>query len=340
MKIAFKRTFEQAKFLDPFNDFKEKVISIEIREDPITGLISRILKFRFKLPESPEIKETFRATSKECPFCQENLDKVTPKFTREIFPEGRITAGESTLLPNAFPYSKYNSVVVLSKEHFIGIDKFTVTMLKNGFRSAQKYIKRILDLDPDVKHYSVNWNYMPPAGGGLIHPHLQIVADVSPTYIQRILYERSKNYYQNNSSILWKDFLSQEKKSNQRYIGTIGSVSFLSAFAPSGMLGEIIAVFEGKNSITDLSEGDLNDFSEGLVKIFRYFGTKNIYSFNLGVYSIRTGQDYLWVNSRIIPRVSLPPLNISDINYFEKLHKEVISTVLPEEMCDEIREYL
>jgi len=175
---------------------------------------------------------------------------------------------------------------------------------------------------------------------GLIHPHLQIVADVSPTYIQKILCERSKNYYKNNSSILWKDLLSQEKKSNQRYIGTIGSVSFLSAFAPSGMLGEIIAVFEGKNSITDLSEGDLNDFSEGLVKIFKYFGTKNIYSFNLGVYSTRTCQDYLWVNSRIIPRVSLPPLNISDINYFEKLHKEVVSTVLPEEMCNEIRGYL
>jgi len=46
------------------------------------------------------------------------------------------------------------------------------------------------------------------------------------------------------------------------------------------------------------------------------------------------------IQARIIPRVSIPPLGISDVNYFEKGHNEVITVVFPEELADEIRTLL
>jgi hypothetical protein len=37
--------------------------------------------------------------------------------------------------------------------------------------------------------------------------------------------------------------------------------------------------------------------------------------------------------------MSLPPWNTSDINYFEKLHGEVICVISPEEWSQEIKPY-
>ena len=48
-------------------------------------------------------------------------------------------------------------------------------------------------------------------------------------------------------------------------------------------------------------------------------------------------KDNFWVQARIMPRVSLPPLGTSDVNYFEKGHNEIISITSPEDFATEIR---
>ena len=340
MKIELKKTFEESKFLDPNNEFRKKTVMIEIREDPITGLISRILGFRFKLPISRDPKEIFTGSDNKCPFCADNINEMTCKFITDFQKPGRIKYKQCFIIPNAFPYSKFNSVVVFSDKHFMGMGDFDEQTLTNAFVAAKEYLGTVLDFEANVRYCSVNWNYMPAAGAGIIHPHLQILVDESPTWLERIIFERSKSYYEENGSNIWKDLLEHEKESNVRYIGAIGPVSFISAFAPSGMMGEIIGVFEGKSFLKELSEEELSSYSKGLIKIFKYFAAKNISGFNLCLYSARGARDYFWVNSRIVPRTTIPPFNVSDINYVEKLHKETVSAVVPEEMCNEVREFL
>jgi len=51
-------------------------------------------------------------------------------------------------------------------------------------------------------------------------------------------------------------------------------------------------------------------------------------------------EEHFCVQARIIPRVSIPPLKISDVNYFEKGHNEVITVIFPEELAAKIKSLL
>ncbi len=123
---------------------------------------------------SPEVLE---ASRKGCPFCPGQVDSMTPKFIPEIAPEGRIRKGRAVSFPNSFPYAQYNWVVVLSDEHFYHLDQFSTEILKDGFTVAQEGIRRVVRREPEFTYSSINWNYLPQSGGGLYHPHLQVVVD-------------------------------------------------------------------------------------------------------------------------------------------------------------------
>jgi hypothetical protein len=47
----------------------------------------------------------------------------------------------------------------------------------------------------------------------------------------------------------------------------------------------------------------------------------------------------LWVQGKIVPRFEINPLGTSDLNYFEKLHNEIICPVVPEQLCKELQPY-
>ncbi len=51
-------------------------------------------------------------------------------------------------------------------------------------------------------------------------------------------------------------------------------------------------------------------------------------------------EEHFCIQARIIPRVSIPPLGISDVNYFDKGPNGVIAVVFPEGSADEIRTLL
>ena len=55
------------------------------------------------------------------------------------------------LFPNSFPYARYNWVVVLSEEHFLPIDNFSVEILRDGFLVAQEGIERVRKKEPKVE---------------------------------------------------------------------------------------------------------------------------------------------------------------------------------------------
>jgi hypothetical protein len=51
------------------------------------------------------------------------------------------------------------------------------------------------------------------------------------------------------------------------------------------------------------------------------------------------GEDHFKTHAKLIPRALLPPMNTSDINYFNTLHNEVLTIFKPEDICAEARPF-
>jgi hypothetical protein len=51
------------------------------------------------------------------------------------------------------------------------------------------------------------------------------------------------------------------------------------------------------------------------------------------------GDESFTPHLRICPRVSLPPLGTSEINYMRMLHNETLTTMKPEEVCKEVKPF-
>jgi galactose-1-phosphate uridylyltransferase len=230
-------------------------------------------------------------------------------------------------------------VVVFTRQHYVPPADFTEDMLFSAFAAARLFLRRVVAVDSAVQFFSINWNYLPMAGGSIIHPHLQILAGAYPTYYQGVLIRAATRYQKRRGTVYWEDLIKEEKKLGERYIGTAGRTVWLASYAPLG-LTDIMSVFRGRTSLLELTDQDLKDFCSGLVRVFRFFQAYNHYSFNLGMYSGKQqGDDSFWVNARMMTRRLLPPVGASDVSYFEKIHKESIDYLNPERLCAAAREY-
>ncbi|MGO8987921.1 MAG: hypothetical protein ACLQGU_22985 [bacterium] len=336
--IEFFKKEDQAWFLDPKEGFSKKSISLEIRRDDLTGHRSRILPYRRKYPEIVISQEMLEASKKICPFCADQIFSSTPKLLPEIASEGRIRRGRACLFPNAFPYARYNWVIVLCEEHFLYPDQFSVEMLRDGFAVAQEGIQRIIKSQPDYQYSYISWNYLPSSGAGLFHPHIQILVEDVPTASHQEVLEGILRHRDEGIPSFWESFLLEEIKRGERYIGRQGDVHFLTAFSPRGIFGEILMLFANRSTIDEVRTKDWADFSRGLTKVFQYL-KNHILSFNLSLFSGNRDGSRSWVHGRLCPRMIVPPWFTSDINYFEKLHDEVMCVISPEELCRDIKPF-
>jgi galactose-1-phosphate uridylyltransferase len=200
-------------------------------------------------------------------------------------------------------------------------------------------LRRIKEVDAEVRYGSINWNYMPRSGAGLIHPHFQLVASNLPTQFQRQMEVASKDYKEGEGENSWSDLISEEKGKGERYVGNIGPVHWFVSYAPRGII-DVQSVFEEADSLLRVSKETLRDFASRVSFVLRYVDSKNMWTFNLSVYGILVSQDYFWANCRVVPRMGFPPLEISEINFFERLHGEMLTTMPPEEICGELRDFL
>jgi UDPglucose--hexose-1-phosphate uridylyltransferase len=336
--IEFKKKIIQASMLDP-KEAETKNLTFEVRTDPLTGHHSRILPFRRRLPDTRIPTELIESSRKGCPFCPDGIEAFTPRFLSGIAPEGRIRKGRAVLFPNSFPYAKHNWVVALTEDHLLQLDRFTTEVLVDGFLVAKEGIERVEKMEAGTAYSSINCNYLPQAGGGLFHPHFQVVVEEAPTAKQAAVIEGLKRYRKDTGSFFWEDCLSAEKRLGERYIGSFGNVHFWASFSPLGLLGEILIVFVDRPTIDHIAMEDWKGFSEGLVRIFKYLIESKVVSFNFSLYSGSDDGVRSWAYARFCPRTLMPPWNTNDINYFEKLHDEVICVMSPEDLCRELKPY-
>jgi len=339
--LGFKKEITTGYYLDPFNGFQEKQITIESRYDEITGVASRILPYRVRIAQKPDMSEYLEKSPESlCPFCSDLFEKTTPRFLPSIVEAGNFKRGEACLFPNAFPYDQNNNVAIFSSRHFVAMNELTPEYMQDGFAVCRDYFHRVAEMNLGYKFCSINWNYMPPAGGGMVHPHLQTIAGYRATNFVQKLLSGAQNYAAaSNGDNVWHNLIALEKKADKRFIADTGAVCWLTSFAPKGMAGEIDFIFRDKTSIFDVTESNMNEFLTGLSRVFSYLYTNNFISFNMSLYATMTNNNYFCVQGKIVPRFVVNPLGTSDLNYFEKLHNEIICPTVPEELCRELQPF-
>ncbi len=340
MGITFKKRIQQTKILNPADNFKEMILTVETRWDPLTKRTARVLDLPItKFPPWPLEEMLEKGGKAVCPFCPEALEKVTPRFTEDFIQEGKLRLGEVCVFPNRIPFDRHCAVVVFTKQHYVPLNDFTEDILFNAFSAACLFLRRVVEADPAVRFFSINWNYFPMSGGSIIHPHLQILAGEFPTHYQGAMIQGCRRYQKRFGKNYWEDLIDTEKSLGHRYISALGRTTWLASYAPLGVT-DISSIFRSKTSLVGLSDRDIRDFVRGLIKVFGYFQEFNHLSFNLGLYSGKYPEDDSFrVNARMVTRRLLPPVGASDVSYFEKIHGESLDYRKPELLCTELREF-
>jgi hypothetical protein len=134
-----------------------------------------------------------------------------------------------------------------------------------GFSLAFDFFRRVRDLNhAESVYHLISWNYMPPSGSSLIHPHLQVFAtSTAPNELRQELMA-AKVYLKRHGSNYWDDLVQVETAQGKRYLGKTGRISWLAGFAPFGVAGDVIGVAADCRATLDLSEPDLTDLAFGL----------------------------------------------------------------------------
>jgi UDPglucose--hexose-1-phosphate uridylyltransferase len=340
-KIDFKVFNAESTFLHPKKGFSPITEQFEVRLDPLTGRTGHFSHFgaiksqklNLDVYSTPEIKGF-------CPFCLENRDTTTPKFTKDVIPEGRLIRNEACLIPNLFPYDIHSGVLIMTDPHVVPLEHFTEKRLNDAFSLGIDFLKRIKSIDRSLPYHLMTWNYMPPSGGGLVHPHQQYLATPNPGNQYLDEFRASETFAASTGSNFWNELIASERQIGKRYIGATGSAHWISSFVSLGILGDIMAIFPDVFSIDDFTDAHVHDLVSGLLNVFKYYAASDVYSFNASFFFGPEGQEFFPCHFRIIPRTFLNLRDCaSDLNFFQSLLSEPVSVMLPEELCKSVIHY-
>jgi UDPglucose--hexose-1-phosphate uridylyltransferase len=340
-RVEFRSEKKRARLHDPRAGFAAVDVESEVRRDPLTGNSARICHFSLTATRPPDLGEIVRVTGKQCPFCPERIETVTPRFPEELVPGGRLRRGGALVVPNLFPYDDVSAIAALCPEHFHAMDEVPVQVVVDGLTAARDFLQLAARRFAAGQGYGiVTWNYMPPAGASQVHPHMQVVATADPGNALRRELAAAQAWCARNARPYAEALLAAER-AGPRWVGEEGGVAWLVPFAPSGLLGDVMAVFPARAAVTDLSDADIAGFAGALVRVLRGFASQGLWSFNLCLMPDAFGAapDRHWLVARLLPRFYLnPALHISDVSYMHLLLEERFAMVYPEEVADRLRD--
>ena len=333
VRMEHKKVLKKASFLDPFNGFNMGGRECEIRTDPLTGRNSRILFFPLRELPEPDYDQILKKDTGFCPFCPENVEKITPRFNPDLFSMGRYRAGQSICFPNAFPYDENGAVTVITSEHFVGINGFNAALLSDAFSCCSAFLQDVSLKQPEAVFQSINWNYLPLAGSSIIHPHLQVTASaVATNYCNDIL----KTMHSSDIN-LFSSLVDYEKSSAERFIADDGFFSWIVAFAPEGVF-DVIAISSSYFEPGDLKGPLLEALIMGILRVLGFIESRRMISFNMSLFFAMGDREFI-PHLRMCPRTNVPPLDTSEINYMKMIHNEPMSTMKPESVADELKKH-
>jgi len=314
---------------------------VEFREDPLTGRRCRLngrragrIKQARHTPVPAEVSERREG----CPFCPENIEQAVTKFDPGFYPGGRIRQGECCLFPNMFPLARHHVAATLCTSHFLDLDEFGMGMVADCMMAARQFLSLVQRHDPDARYPMLHWNHLPPSAASVVHPHVQVLADVRPTSYQDTLLEASREYHGRTGRSYWKDILDEERERGERYIGEDESVAAFASFAPQGNR-EIQIVFKGTSNLMDLQDEEIAGFAECVLRLLKAYKGMGVNSFNMSTFSGPMGErlDYYSLHAKLISRPVLEPFYRNDTGILERFHHEADIEVMPESFAEKAR---
>ena len=339
--IEFKKETIKSKILNPKKKFEEEIQTIERRIDPLTNEVCRLNVERATRPhqtEKVDLKELIEKSKKNCPFCPKNIERMTARFPPEVVKEGRLKLNEFVLFPNLYSFGKYHAIGVLTSKHYLELKDFKRKMWENCFSTVIKFFKLIRKKDKKTSYPLVNFNYLPPAGASILHPHVQILLTKKSTPYLRKLIKNGSIYYKKFKRNYWKDLVKTEKKIKERYIGKTSSIEWVASFAPT-LNHEILGITK-KSCFTKLNEKERKDLSDGLVRVLKAYYKMGIRAVNFTIYSAPIGSDvkFFSVFLRIASRSS-GSFWTSDRAFMEEMHNEYVLVSLPEKTASFVKKF-
>jgi len=332
MKFAADK--KETVIIDPGEEKNRRAIPSEIRLDPLTGRSSRICHFMKLQWQKPDFAALVTGTEKTCPFCPDKVMKITPSFPVEILPEGRLVSDDMILFPNIAPYDSLGAVATLSSRHYIPMTEIEPERIAKAFGLAMRFFQSVHRSDhPESVYHLINWNYMPASGSSLIHPHLQVFATSFAPNLMREELAAAAVYLKSNGRNYWDDLVASEKAEGKRYLGKIGRTDWLSAYAPMGVAGDILAVTEGVRDTLELTQADLADIAAGLTRAMAAYDSMGIYSFNMNFFSGAAGDEHARFHLLFSPRTFFnQALGTPDVGALRNLYNETLCMAFPEEI--------
>ena len=317
----------KVEILHPAHGFEPVATHLEIRWDPLTGQTSRVIPPSGLLPSSGfDLAALAAETQAACPFCSERIESAVPRFPPGILPEGRIGVGEAVLFPNLLPYSQYSSVSVYSPaRHFLTLGQLTPRLVADNFAAQVAFDAAVAAADPAACWASINANHLLPSGSSIFHPHFQGGVHPVPTNQQRILAAVPGARY--------ADYLATERRIGRRWLGELGGITWLAAFAPLGP-ADIRAFVPGVASPVDLSPEQVEALGTGVSRALGLYAELGFESFNMALYGAPPATEGYVLNLRLVCRSNLEPLYRSDVAWLDRVHGEPAVDVSPEELAD------
>jgi galactose-1-phosphate uridylyltransferase len=337
--MEFKAVKKETVILSPQENMTERRIPSEIRFDPLTGRTARICHFMGLHWEKPDFEALIAGTEAWCPFCPDKVLQVTPCFPADLIPEGRLQKDDMVIFPNIAPYDGLGAVTTFGARHYIPMTAFEPERIAAAFGFAQEFFRRVDDAGhPESVYPIINWNYMPPSGSTLIHPHLQVFASSSAPNLMRQELEASKDYQEKQGSNYWEDLVAAEQQAGKRYLGRIGRTHWLTAYAPMGVAGDVLAVVEEARCTLDLTGPDLLDLASGLTRVIAEYDKMGIYSFNMNFFTGAKTDDSFRFHLLFSPRTFFSQkLGTPDVGALRNLFNETLCMAFPEEIKELLR---
>ena len=332
--MNFESIARETVILDPNNQMARKSITSEIRRDPLTGRTARICHFMALKWEKPDFDKLVGGTEIWCPFCADKVMKVTPCFPEEIVTEGRMVLDDKVLFPNIAPYDSLSAVATLGAQHYIPMTRIEPQRIADAMRLAMNFFRRVHAMKhPESVYHLINWNYMPPSGSSLIHPHLQVFATAFAPNLMREELDAAKRYMESNGTNYWDDLVAAETNSGERFLAKIGRTHWFSAYAPMGVAGDVLAVVEDVGCTIELTDEDLLDIATGLSRSMAAYDKMGIYSFNVNFFTGAPDEEFARLHLVFSPRTFFSQaLGTPDIGALRNLYNETLCMAMPEEL--------
>jgi UDPglucose--hexose-1-phosphate uridylyltransferase len=310
------------------------------RRDPLTGRISSIcpnLKEKWSSFVGETDRELIQKLAEDsaswCPFCQ-SIEDITP--TVSYAPEGRWHIDDVWVFPNMFPRTAFEAVVTSSENHFLWLHEFSGEFVSTHLRAAVQCIRDVYAKTPSLSYAAIGWNYLPPAGASLVHPHMQVsMRDMQFNYPE-FLEEKSREYFEEYHSNFWEDIIQKE-----RHIKTSGRIEWVTPYAPTGF-NEIWGIVKSASNFMELETEDIQNLGEGISNILHFYSDRGCSAFNMVIHSgcLSEHSDHFWLGAKLVSRSNVRSLYLNiDSWYMPKLLWEEIVAESPEELAEAVREY-